>query len=117
VLGPDQPLSVVSSHLRELGPVKPAPARIALSLVPITPLAFSLGMPFPLALARLRASAPDLVPWAWGINGCASVLAAILATLLAMTFGTRTVVLAAAALYVIAALAFPRTARPSSRLR
>ena len=44
------------------------------------------------------------MPWAWGINGCASVLAAILATLLAMTFGTRVVVLIAAALYVVAGL-------------
>jgi spermidine synthase len=89
-------------------------ARIALSLALIAPLAFFMGMPFPLALARLRISAPDLVPWAWAINGCASVLAAILATLLAMTFGTRVVVFAAAALYLIAGLALPRTARPSS---
>jgi spermidine synthase len=80
-------------------------ARIALSLALIAPLAFSMGMPFPLALARLRADAPDLVPWAWGINGCASVLAAILATLLAMTFGTRAVVLLAAGLYLIAGFA------------
>ena len=77
-------------------------ARIALSLALIAPLAVFMGMPFPLALARLRADAPDLVPWAWGINGCASVLAAILATLLAMTFGTRVVVLTAAALYLLA---------------
>jgi L-cystine uptake protein TcyP (sodium:dicarboxylate symporter family) len=46
------------------------------------------------------------VPWAWAINGCASVLSAILATMLAMTFGTRMVVLTAA-LYLIAALAMP----------
>ena len=41
---------------------------------------------------------PDLVPWAWGINGYASVLSAIVAPMLAMTFGTRAVVLMAAAL-------------------
>ena len=57
-------------------------AKIALSLALIAPLAFFMGMPFPLALARLKASAPHLVPWAWGINGCASVLSAILATML-----------------------------------
>ena len=83
-------------------------AKIALSLALIAPLAFFMGMPFPLALARLRANAPDLVPWAWAINGCASVLSAILATLLAMTFGTRTVVFVAAALYLIAGLTFSR---------
>jgi spermidine synthase len=79
-------------------------AKILLSLALIAPLAFFMGMPFPLALARLRADAPQFVPWAWGINGCASVLAAIMATLLAMTFGTRVVVLIAAALYVVAGL-------------
>jgi L-cystine uptake protein TcyP (sodium:dicarboxylate symporter family) len=47
------------------------------------------------------------VPWAWGINGCASVLSAILATMLAMTFGTRMAVLTAAGLYLLAALATP----------
>ncbi|HEX6112366.1 MAG TPA: hypothetical protein VFZ10_08665 [Geminicoccaceae bacterium] len=82
-------------------------AKIALSLALIAPLAFFMGMPFPLALARLRASTPHLVPWAWGINGCASVLSAILATLLAMTFGTRVVVLAAAVLYLLAGLTTP----------
>ena len=86
-------------------------AKIALSLALIAPLAFFMGMPFPLALARLRASTPHLVPWAWAINGCASVLSAILATLLAMTFGTRVVVLVAAALYLIAGLAFAGTSR------
>jgi hypothetical protein len=29
----------------------------------------------------------DLVPWAWGINGCASVTAGVLAVVLAMSFG------------------------------
>ena len=89
----------------------PDAAKIALSLALIAPLAFCMGMPFPLALARLKASAPHLVPWAWGINGCASVLSAILATMLAMTFGTRVVVLTAAALYVLAGLTFAGTLR------
>jgi hypothetical protein len=81
-------------------------AKVLLSLALIAPLALFMGMPFPLALARLRPTAPHLVPWAWGINGCASVLSAILATLLAMTFGTRVVVFTAAALYLIAGAAF-----------
>ena len=72
-----------------------------------------MGMPFPLALARLKTDAPHLVPWAWAINGCASVLAAILATLLAMTFGTRVVVFIAAALYLLAGVAFGRRRDPS----
>jgi hypothetical protein len=85
------------------------PAKILISLALIAPLAFWMGMPFPLALSRVGARTPDLLPWAWGINSCASVLSAILATLLAMSFGFRAVVLIALALYALAAATF----RPS----
>jgi hypothetical protein len=74
-------------------------------LLLIAPPAVAMGMPFPLALARVKATLPDLVPWCWAINGCTSVLAAVLATLLAMTFGTQAVVLIAVALYALAGLA------------
>src|SRR3984893_12467558 len=80
--------------------------RIAISLALIAPLAFCMGMPFPLALSHLAARAPGLVPWAWGVNGCASVLGAVLATLFAMSFGFRAVVLIALALYLLAAATF-----------
>ena len=88
----------------------PDAARIALSLALIAPLALFMGMPFPLVLARLRVLAPDFVPWAWGINGCASVVSAILATLLTMGLGARAVVLIAAALYLLAAAIVRRSA-------
>jgi L-cystine uptake protein TcyP (sodium:dicarboxylate symporter family) len=66
-------------------------------------LAFFMGMPFPLALVRVAAARSALVPLAWGINGCASVLSAILAILLAMSLGFNAVVLIAIGLYVVAA--------------
>ena len=58
--------------------------RVLLSVVLIAPLAFFMGMPFPLGLRRVAEQAPDFVPWAWGINGFASVVSAVLATLLAI---------------------------------
>jgi hypothetical protein len=82
-------------------------ARIAISALLIAPLAFCMGMPFPLGLAQVAARAPALIPWAWGINGCASVLSAVSATLLAMQFGFSIVVLAALLLYLLAARLFP----------
>jgi SAM-dependent methyltransferase len=84
--------------------------RIATTLALIAPLAFLMGMPFPLGLARLAHQTPSLIPWAWGINGCASVLSALLAALLAVHVGFRAVLLIAAALYSAAALAWPRRA-------
>ena len=77
----------------------PDAARIALSLALIAPLAFFMGMPFPLGLRRLSRSAPGFIPWAWGINGFASVVSAVLATLLAIEFGFNAVLLLALILY------------------
>ncbi|UNK48487.1 hypothetical protein MNR01_12050 [Lysobacter sp. S4-A87] len=89
----------------------PPAARTLLGLAGIAPMAFAMGMPFPLGLARLARSAPGFVPWAWGLNGCASVLAAILALLLAMAFGLRATLLIALVLYVCAAWVWPVRAR------
>jgi spermidine synthase len=90
-------------------------AKFAISLALVAPLAFCMGMPFPLALSRLAAQTPGLVPWAWGINGCASVLSAVLATLLAMSFGFRAVVLIALALYFLAAATFRMSSEPATK--
>ncbi len=86
----------------------PAPdaVKIALSAVLIAPLAFCMGMPFPLGLARLATDAPGWIPWAWAINGCASVVSAVLATLLAIHLGFTAVVALAVVLYAVAAVAF-----------
>jgi hypothetical protein len=40
----------------------PGALKIAVSLVLIAPLAFFMGMPFPLALVRVAAARPALVP-------------------------------------------------------
>ncbi len=77
--------------------------RILLSIVLIAPLAFFMGMPFPLGLRRVAERAPDFVPWAWGINGFASVISAVLATLLAVHFGFTAVIVLAILLYIVAA--------------
>jgi hypothetical protein len=77
--------------------------KMVLSIFLIAPLAFCMGMPFPIGLNRVANSAPDFIPWAWGINGFASVLSASLATLLAIEFGFTAVVLFAVGFYASAA--------------
>jgi len=61
-------------------------------------------MPFPLGLNRAATLAPGFIPWAWGINGFASVISAALATLLAIAFGFSAVVMLALVLYTGAAM-------------
>ncbi|MFZ9052238.1 MAG: SAM-dependent methyltransferase [Woeseiaceae bacterium] len=80
-------------------------AKIVVSFVLIAPLAFCMGMPFPLGLMRLADRAPDFIPWAWGINGFASVTSAVLATLLAIEFGFTAVIVLALFVYGVAAAA------------
>ena len=80
----------------------PETARIISTFILAAPLAFFMGMPFPLGMATLQQNSPGLIPWAWGINGCASVLSAILAVLLAIEIGFNGVMLCAVVLYVMA---------------
>ena len=83
----------------------PDALKIAVALLLIAPLAVPMGMPFPLGLTRLH---PQQVAWAWAINGSASVVSAVLATILARELGFSAVVVAATALYVLAAASAPR---------
>ncbi len=75
--------------------------KIAVSIGLIAPLAFFMGMPFPLGIDWLQRQHPHLIAWAWGINGYASVVSAILATCLAITFGFNIVILLAVGVYLI----------------
>jgi spermidine synthase len=81
--------------------------KILVSAIMLGPLAFCMGMPFPLALTAVGGESEGLIPWAWAVNGCASVIAAVLATLLAVQFGFTIVVLVALFLYGVAASTYP----------
>ena len=82
----------------------PGVFKILVSVLLIAPLAFLMGMPFPRGLGVVSNKQPSWIPWAWGINGCASVVSAILATLLAIHIGFMFVVFMAVVLYLLAAL-------------
>ena len=86
----------------------PLPARILLGIALISPLGFCMGIPFPLGLSAIAIGPAVLTPWAWGINGCASVISAVLASLLAIHFGFNLVVMVAMTCYLVAALCYPR---------
>lgn len=92
----------ITGFLLETGDLR----RYLLSILLITPLGFCMGMPFPMGLAKISQNNPELIPWIWGINGCASVISAILATLIAMQFGFSVLIFLAIALYCLAAWCF-----------
>jgi len=76
--------------------------KIIVSFVLLMPAGILMGIPFPLGISLLHAAAPRLIPWAWALNGCFSVLAPILAVMLALTAGFRMVLFLDAAMYFIA---------------
>ncbi len=87
--------------------------RIMFTVLLIAPLAFFMGMPFPSALSSLDTCDRRLIPWAWGVNGCASVISAVLASLIALHFGFTTVIVLAVMLYIAILFIFPLPQRTS----
>ncbi len=80
----------------------PDAAKIFISVALIAPLAMCMGVPFPTGLMRLASTGEEAIPWAWAINGCASVVGAVLATLLAIHLGFAAVILLAVLIYAAA---------------
>ncbi len=78
------------------------PMKIVLSFITVMPAGILMGIPFPLGIAVLNKTSPLLIPWAWAVNGCFSVLAPILAVMLALSVGYQCVLLAGGAAYFLA---------------
>ena len=76
--------------------------RVLLCLFLIVPLGVAMGVPFPVGLHYFSGESKDAIPWGWGINGCASVISALLAPLLAMEIGFSGIVVMALFLYLVA---------------
>ncbi|WP_298818613.1 hypothetical protein [Chloroflexus sp.] len=83
----------------------PDPVRIVVSAALIAPLAIMLGIPFPAGLRQLSSRAPELVVWAWGMNGVFSVLGSVLVIVVSMASNFTTAMFVGAAGYAAAAIA------------
>lgn len=80
--------------------------QILIILVYLAPLAFLMGYPFPLGISYQERIDPNIIPWTWAINGCASVIASVLATLIALDYGFNRVIWLGAICYIGAMLIF-----------
>lgn len=67
----------------------------------VLPLAFALGRPFPWGLRRVGIVS-RYIPWAWGINGFASVIAPLLAAFVSVQWGQPITWLLGALSYLVA---------------
>ena len=78
--------------------------KLCISLIIIAVPSLLMGMPFPMGLRQLSGSGEKNIPWAWGINGCMSVISAALAPLLAVEAGFTSVMILAALAYALTLL-------------
>ncbi len=83
--------------------------RILLTALLQLPIGLVLGAYFPTGIELLRRCEPRLVPWAWGINGVASVASSVLAVILGMAIGFSGVALLAAGIYAVGTLSLLAT--------
>ena len=79
-------------------------ARLIMTLLIIGIPAFFMGMPFPLGLKKLDVTRKMEVPWAWGVNGFASVVSVSLAVVFSVEFGFVMVLVLSALAYFLALL-------------
>jgi len=101
-------LALLSGRLIEWTLALSPTARRALFVCLTGPLAFLLGHFFPKGIYALRGRDGAWVAWAWGINGFSTVLASVLAVLMAMQVGFSALFALAAACYGGAVVLFPR---------
>jgi hypothetical protein len=78
--------------------------RIGLTVLLLAPLGLAMGVPMPSGIRVLSDRSPGLIPWAWGINGAASVTGSIAALVLALFAGFNQVLLLGIGCYVVAAV-------------
>ena len=91
----------------------PLGLRIVLAAVLMVPAGLVMGIPLPTGVRLLAARQPQLVPWAWGMNGALSVLGTTLAVFVAMNWGFSVTLICGAVVYALAA-ALIRSASPAT---
>lgn len=89
---------------------KSLPVRILISFLVIFPQGFIMGMFFPLGMRILDKTAKELIPWAWGINGYATVIGSVLAIAFARVVGFKMVFILAGVLYILGVMAINKLA-------
>ena len=82
----------------------PLSVRIGVAFALLVPAGMVMGIPLPGGVRLLSARQPQLIAWAWGMNGALSVLGATLAVFIAMNWGFSITLLGGSLLYSVAAV-------------
>jgi len=100
-------------HVLDLIGTLPYGLRLLCCFALIFPPAFLMGFPMATAMTSLgRLGKQHMFLWAWGINGCFSVIGAALVPIIATSFGLTAVLAVAGCAYLLAIPAFFAVLRP-----
>ena len=101
------PITLAAIHWM-LPPLQTLPlfARAATVLTMVAPLGVLMGFPFASGIRYLGRETARFIPWAWGVNGLASVIASVATIIGAMRFGFDAMLLLGSALYALGFVAF-----------
>lgn len=83
-----------------------AEIRALITIALIAPLGICMGIPFPIGLRTLGKTNSSLIPWAWGVNGCASVLGSVMALIFAQGIGFWNTLLCSLFFYIMSMVIF-----------
>ena len=103
-------IGITLIYLLTVGPILQAfigtgtAIRFLITVLLLMPVSFFFGWMFPSGVHILEKSDDSLIPWAWGVDGFASVAAAPLAIILSMSFGFTNVILLGMLFYGVAGL-------------
>ncbi len=61
--------------------------RLCLTILTIAPLATVMGIALPSGMRLIERSSPQVLAWAWGVNGSMSVLGTVSAMAISVFFG------------------------------
>ncbi len=86
-------------------------ARLAVSVLLLAPIGLLMGMAFPLGV-QAAARVPQKLPWLWGINGAASVLASVAVAVVSLELGIAANLWIGAGCYLLAGLMLASERRP-----
>jgi hypothetical protein len=107
-------LLAVLAPVNRLAMARPIGLRVGAAGGLIAPLAFFMGMPFPLGILALSRKPEGAVAWAWSVNGLFTTVGAVLSALLSLWLGFRATLIVALIAYAAAAALFARLRRSNA---
>lgn len=81
--------------------------RVIATMLVLAPVGFLLGVPLAYGIRLLDRLNPTLIPWAWAVNACFTVVGSIFTVILSMNLGFNAVLFSAAIIYAVAFWALP----------